>query len=137
MKKFLLAFVASILMVSAANATQDPNQCPTVSAVASLGLNQISRDSSGILVYRDSNSYGTNSDWFFGLGLLSSKMTDKQALDKANSSLDQMNLIYGPFYSDIGGWFCIYTNSTDTLFGLARTIPFATISEFKSFIQKK
>ncbi|WP_131782689.1 DUF4949 domain-containing protein [Legionella gresilensis] len=125
MKFSKLVFALPLLVSQSVFAlTSDkPNTCPSLQALASVGVSDAeSVDDGNIwLAYRPSNSFETTNKWTLAVAPIEAKSAS-EAIKKANKSIPSLALLEGPVEED-GMWGCLYANSDNSFMAIAVTPP--------------
>ena len=120
--KKLVAMTIALLFVQtnfAAHLQDEPNACPSLSALKSVGLQLVFRDTTwGWMGISDHQQYDTNVKWTFGI-FIPGQVTDQQdALVKGTARLAQLDQVQGPLnmgeHND-NRWGCFYSGGEDNV----------------------
>ena len=129
MKKLLPIIISLLALQNTFALNQnEPTTCPSVSSLASVGVDSPFRADGSWNVSKQSNNYGTPQLWTFVFmtGLDVDDVTSEQATVQANANISKLMFPEGPV--DLGDdgiaeWWCAYRSENGSYDGVALTPP--------------
>lgn len=126
MKRKLLFISLSLILIQPALAVSSrPERCPSVAAIAAVGVDTAGQGTQVWMAFPSSPSnYDTKQAWSFGIFVTAANKTE--ALEKARASIGQLSLADGPYHDDDNSddlWTCAYGSNQPHVIAYAFTPP--------------
>lgn len=119
LKSRLMVLMSALIWAnfSFANHSQ-PDACPSINSIQSIGLSMSSEISQGVYLAYNLNHYNSSSNWVFIIGPIMAE-DEERAIVEGNKSLSLLSGNPAPVDDGDGNWFCEYDTNIEDMSAFA------------------
>jgi hypothetical protein len=107
------ALLLSLSQLSFAEGPEQPDSCPSVSAIQAVGINEVINEQGSWYGAVSANNYDTADQWTFAIGEFKAP-NQKKAKQKILEAMNSLSYQFGPEAFEVNGqdsWVCLYADN--------------------------